>query len=80
LVHSIIGAHTANPVSGDFSVEARNAFVIRDGSICEPIRHLMVSGNIFELLQSIDGAGFDARAIGNIVTPTVRVSNQQVIG
>lgn len=80
LVSSVIGMHTANPVSGDFSIEARNAFMIRDGSICEPIKSLMVSGNVFELLQNIDGAGFDRRVVGNIVTPTVRVSNQRVIG
>ncbi|MCD5409681.1 MAG: TldD/PmbA family protein [Methanocellales archaeon] len=80
LVSSVIGMHTANPVSGDFSVEARNAFMIRDGSICEPVKSLMISGNVFELLQKIDGAGFDVRAVGNILTPTVRVSNQRVIG
>lgn len=80
LINSVIGAHTANPVSGDFSVEARNAFTIRDGSICEPIKSLMLSGNVFELLKNIDGAGFDVRAVGNIITPTVRVSNQQVVG
>lgn len=80
LIDSVIGAHTANSVSGDFSVEARNAFMIRDGSICEPIKSLMISGNVFELLQKIDGAGFDSRVVGNIITPTVRVSNQRVIG
>ena len=32
---SVLGAHTANPISGDFSVEANNAFVIENGEIKE---------------------------------------------
>lgn len=72
LVNSVIGAHTANPISGDFSVEARNAFRIRAGEIAEPVRSAMIAGNIFELLKHID-VGRDARAVGPIVTPSVRV-------
>ncbi|MFA5579290.1 MAG: TldD/PmbA family protein, partial [Methanothrix sp.] len=40
LVTGVIGAHTANPVSGDFSVEARNVFSVEDGSLSKPIRSL----------------------------------------
>ncbi|MHC1630821.1 MAG: TldD/PmbA family protein, partial [Methanotrichaceae archaeon] len=36
LVNGVIGAHTANPVSGDFSVEARNVFQVVDGEIKKP--------------------------------------------
>ncbi len=31
LTTSVLGAHTANPISGDFSVEASNAFKIKNG-------------------------------------------------
>jgi len=72
LVNSVIGAHTANPISGDFSVEARNSFRIRAGEIAEPVRSAMIAGNIFDLLKHID-VGRDARAVGPIVTPGVRV-------
>jgi PmbA protein len=50
LVNGLIGAHTANPISGDFSVEARNAFLIAPGEEARPIRSLMLAGNFFELL------------------------------
>ena len=80
MVNSVIGAHTANPISGDFSVEARNSFLIRNGEITSPIKSMMISGNIFELLHSIDGAGKDVRKLGNVVTPTMRVSKMRIVG
>jgi len=80
IVNSVIGAHTANPISGDFSVEARNSFFIKDGELGSPIKSMMISGNIFELLKNIDGAGKDIRRVGNILTPTMRVSKMKVIG
>ncbi len=80
IVNSVIGAHTANPISGDFSVEARNSFLIRDGEVASPIKSMMISGNIFELLKNIDGAGKDIRRMGNVITPTLRVSKLKVIG
>ncbi|MDP3105473.1 MAG: TldD/PmbA family protein [Candidatus Methanoperedens sp.] len=80
IVNSVIGAHTANPISGDFSVEARNSFLITEGELASPIKSMMISGNIFELLKNIDGAGKDIRRMGNVITPTLRVSKLKVIG
>lgn len=79
-VNTVIGAHTANSISGDFSVEARNAFTIKDGALDKPIKSLMISGNAFELLKQISGAGFDVRKVGGIITPSIRVSDMSVIG
>ena len=75
----MIGAHTANAISGDFSVEARNAYAIKDGQIDKPIRSLMISGNIFEMLKNITGAGMDVRKVGGTVTPSIRVSDMSVV-
>lgn len=80
VVNSVIGAHTANLISGDFSVEARNSFLIKDGEIASPIKSMMISGNIFDLLKNIDGMGKDIRKVGNVITPAVRVSTLRVVG
>lgn len=77
-VTSIIGAHTANPISGDFSVECRNAFTIEDGNMVSPIKSMMISGNIFDLMSKIDGMGRDDRMVGVVISPTVKVSNVRV--
>lgn len=79
-VNTVIGAHTANSISGDFSVEARNAFTIKDGALDRPIKSLMISGNVFELLNNITGAGRDVRKVGGFITPSIRVSDMSVIG
>ena len=78
LIGGLIGAHTANPISGDFSVEAKNAFLVAPGKEATPIRSLMLAGNFFELLKDIE-IGKDVRAIGSIVTPTVKV-RMKVVG
>jgi len=78
LVGGLIGAHTANPISGDFSVEAKNAFLIGHGEVARPIRSLMLAGNFFELLKDIE-IGRDVRAVGSTVTPTVKV-RMKVVG
>ncbi|HPE62841.1 MAG TPA: TldD/PmbA family protein [Methanothrix sp.] len=78
LVTGVIGAHTANPVSGDFSVEARNVFVVEDGAAQKPIRSLMLAGNVFDLLSSIR-VGTDARMVGSFVVPTVK-AEMKVVG
>jgi len=78
LINGLIGAHTANPISGDFSVEARNAFRVSPGDLPAPIRSLMLAGNIYDLLKNIE-IGTDVRAIGGIVTPTIKVK-MNVVG
>ncbi|VVB72977.1 Zinc metalloprotease TldD [uncultured archaeon] len=78
LVGGLIGAHTANPISGDFSVEARNCFWLEPGAAYRPMRSLMLTGNIFELLLDIE-VGTDVRAIGSVVTPTLKV-RMKVVG
>lgn len=80
IVHTLIGAHTANPISGDFSVEARNSFLIKNGEIASPIKSMMISGNIFEVLKNIDGVGKDIRKVGDVITPTVRAAKMRVVG
>ncbi|MDR2943936.1 MAG: TldD/PmbA family protein [Methanosarcinales archaeon] len=79
-VNTVIGAHTANEISGDFSIEGRNAFLIENGEISKPVKSVMISGNIFEMLKNIDGAGKDVRSVGGVVTPSVRISEMSVIG
>jgi len=78
LVTGLIGAHTANAISGDFSVEAKNAFAISPGEGPRPVRSLMLAGNVFDLLKCIE-IGRDVRSVGSIVTPTVKL-RMKVVG
>lgn len=79
-VNSVMGAHTANPITGDFSVEARNAFEIKNGEIINPIKKAMISGNIFEILKTATAATKETRQVGASITPKVLAKNIRVIG
>ncbi len=78
--HSIVGAHTANPMSGDFSVEISNPFWMENGEFSEPIRGAMLSGNVFLMHEQIVGLSKESRAIGSYILPSVRISGQRIIG
>lgn len=69
-VNSFIGAHTSNPLSGDFSLECQNSFL--NG---EPVKSAMMYGNVFEILKKIDIIGKDIRQIDNTISPSIRLKD-----
>ena len=79
-VHSVVGAHTANPLSGDFSVEMSNPFWVRDGELAEPVRGAMLTGNFFDLQRQVAALGKESRAVGSYILPPVKINNVRVIG
>ncbi|WP_321506036.1 TldD/PmbA family protein [uncultured Methanoregula sp.] len=79
-VHNLIGAHTANPLSGDFSVELSNVFWMENGELQKPVRSAMFSGNVFELHHNIAGLSRKSRTVGSLVLPSIKINNQRIIG
>ena len=79
-VHNVVGAHTANPMNGDFSVEISNAFWMEGGEFETPIRSAMLSGNVFDLHHDICGLSKESRAIGSMILPSVKINKQYIIG
>lgn len=80
LTTSVLGAHTANPISGDFSVEASNAFKIENGELTDPINKAMISGNIFEIMKSVEGLKSEIKQYGSYIIPKLLVHNLRVVG
>ena len=80
LTTSVLGAHTANPISGDFSVEASNAFKIENGELSNPINKAMISGNIFEIMKSVEGLKSEVKQYGSYIIPKLLVHNLRVVG
>ena len=80
LTTSVLGAHTANPISGDFSVEASNAFKIENGEITDPINKAMISGNIFEIMKKVEGLNSEIKQYGPFIIPKLLVHDLRVIG
>ncbi|MCZ6504261.1 MAG: metallopeptidase TldD-related protein, partial [Gammaproteobacteria bacterium] len=59
---------------GDFSGIAKNSYYIKDGKIKFPIRETTVSGNMIELLQSIQSISSERLDSGSSVFPWICVS------
>ena len=79
LVTDILGAHTANPITGDFSVEASNSFLLNNGDR-KPIKKAMISGNIYDLLGDAMAVGDEIKQRGSFIVPRLLLHDVRVIG
>ncbi|MEC8143296.1 MAG: metallopeptidase TldD-related protein, partial [Candidatus Thermoplasmatota archaeon] len=52
IVHSVMGAHTANPTSGDFSVTTSTILRVEGGEIKGALKQAGVSGNLFKAISN----------------------------
>jgi PmbA protein len=79
LLTSVMGMHTANPISGDFSVGAAG-FLIENGLVTEPVKGIAIAGNILELFHSVEMVGNDLRFFGAVGAPALRIAALDVSG
>jgi PmbA protein len=79
LVTELMGLHTANPVSGDFSVGA-SGFNIKDGKIDHPVKGIAIAGNVVDLFGSVLEVGNDFRFFGNMGAPSLLVESLAISG
>ncbi|WP_202319395.1 TldD/PmbA family protein [Archaeoglobus neptunius] len=74
IIHSLIGSHTANPISGDFSLEVMNANY--RGSA---VKGMMIYGNIFDMLKRLEGELGEVRQIENTITKSLKFGKIRII-
>ncbi len=83
LVYDLIGAHTANPASGDFSVNSSILFLIEKGEL-KPIKSAMISGNFPSSLKNVELTSKESKQITgglsstNTVSPAVWITGLNV--
>lgn len=87
-----LGGGSVNPVTGEFNFACSEAYMVRDGKVCEPVRGASVIGTGQEILMNIDMVGNDLeRAQGmcgaasgsipvDVGQPTIRLSSITVGG
>jgi PmbA protein len=80
IIYYLQGAHSSNPVSGEFSVVATPAWKIRKGEIVHCSRGVMLAGNIFEVLKNVSAIARNDRKMGQLIAPWMLVENVKVIG
>ncbi len=78
-ITEVMGMHTANPISGDFSVGAAG-IMIENGALSYPVRGVTMAGNMAEVLQNIDAVASNFRFYGGKGAPSIRIKELSIAG
>jgi PmbA protein len=78
-ITDVMGMHTANPISGDFSLGAAG-LLIEKGEFTQPVRGIAIAGNIFELINNVDAVGSDLTFFVGKGSPTLRIEKMTISG
>ncbi|KAF0215627.1 MAG: PmbA [Geobacteraceae bacterium] len=79
LITEVMGMHTANSISGDFSVGAAG-FFIEKGEVVSPVKGIAIAGNILDIFRDVEGVGNDLRFFSGIGSPSLRIAALDVSG
>ena len=74
------GALSPDASSGDISASIDFGRLIENGRLTHPVTNVMISGNIFDVLESVDAVSKDYRAEPGLRLPTIRIRGVQAIG
>lgn len=77
MVLSAMGIHTANPVSGDFSIGISGLW-IENGEAVYPFKEAVISGNILEMFKRVEATGNDLKFYGNIGSPSLLIGEMDI--
>ena len=75
VVNSVMGAHTANPTSGDFSVTTSSILRVENGEIIGSVKQAGISGNMARALSENVILGDEIRPQGSYSSGTMYVPN-----
>jgi PmbA protein len=79
LVMDVMGMHTVDAVSGDFSVGA-NGLWIEGGAVKFPVRETTIAGNVKDILINVVAVADDLRFYSRYGSPTILVKDVVVSG
>jgi PmbA protein len=72
LILDLMGLHTADPISGDFSLGA-SGIIYKSGKKERAVKGVVIGGNIQELLKNLVGVGEDLRMYGHVGSPSLLI-------
>jgi PmbA protein len=80
MISYLQGAHSSNPVSGEFSVVATPAWKIKKGKVEHATKGVMLAGNVFDLIKNVTEVANNERKMGQLISPWIHVENVKAIG
>jgi len=78
IIEELMGTHTANPITGDFSLGAVGHLLKGGNKI--PFKGVIFSGNIFELLNNVQAIGNDLKFYGTCGSPSLLIQGMKISG
>lgn len=76
-VTDIMGMHTANPITGEYSIGI-NGILMEGNEPVYPVREAAISGNMYELFSRVAAIGTDMREFGHVLCPSILVETIDV--
>ena len=79
VVEEVMGLHTVDPISGDFSLGCSGDWIDR-GEKVHPVKSVAIAGNLFELFRKVIAVGEDLRFFGGVGSPSLLVKDFLISG
>jgi PmbA protein len=77
LILGAMGVHTANPISGDFSIGISGLW-IENGEAAYPVKEAVMSGNILDMFNKVKAVGSDLRFYGSTGSPSLLIGDMDI--
>jgi PmbA protein len=79
VVDDVMGLHTVDPISGDFSLGCSGDWIDR-GEKVHPVKSIAIAGNLFDFFRNVTGVGNDLRFFGGVGSPSLLVKELLISG
>lgn len=80
-VRDVLGVHTMNALTGDFSLGVLEGFYVEKGKIKYPLKNAMIAGNFYKMLNQITGIGDKTIQVsGASYLPEIKFADIKLIG
>lgn len=81
IVYFMIGYWMSNPVNGNVSATISHGYYIENGEIKHPVKGIVISGNIYEMLgKKLEALGNDPKIYYGVYSPSIFVKGISVAG
>ena len=78
-ITELMGVHTIDPVSGEFSVGASGLW-IENGKVAYPVRGMAISGDLLDVFSKVEHIGSDMRYLGSVGAPSLLIGEINASG
>jgi PmbA protein len=79
LITEVMGMHSANAISGDFSVGAAG-YYLEGGKVAFPVKGIAIAGNVMDLFGGVEAVADDLRFFSSVGSPSLRVAGLDISG